>query len=708
MSEMNARHNDDEPMRAQIQRLVAARRLAEAGALCARLCQRRPRDPENWITLGRIQGELGAFPEAETSFRRALRLTAPRADIHYLLGKVQGLQGRLPQAAGSYGKALRLRPDFAEAHFGLGTVQQKLGHAEAAEKSYREALRLRPGYAQARFNLGTVLVKQDRWDEAERCYREVLQADPPLVEAHERLGHLYLARERAAEAEAAFRAALRVRPGDAETFFGLGNALYRQGKLGAAVEAYRRALERQPAHASACHNLAYALMTQGDVAEAMTWYRRALDLDPDLAGARGNYLLALNYLPGVSREAVYAEHCRWGARSGGHGGNGDARSRHRERRPDDPGRRLRIAYVSPDFRTHSVACFIEALLAHHDRREVEVFCYANLPCPDETTERLKALADHWAWIYGLDDEAAAARIRADGIDILVDLAGHTGHNRLALFARRPAPVQVSYLGYPNTTGLAAMDYRLTDAWADPPGETDAYYTERLVRLPRGFLCYTPPADAPPVGEIPSSRAGRVTFGSFNNLAKMTPEVVRLWARILRAVPDARLVLKNRALTDAATRERYAALFEAAGVARDRLDLRAWADSRAGHLAAYGGVDVALDTFPYNGTTTTCEALWMGVPVVTLAGDRHAGRVGLSLLHQVGLDAHVARDEDDYVAIAAALAGDAAARAALRAALRERMRASPLCDGGAFARDVEAAYRRMWQVRVKGEEQEPGA
>jgi predicted O-linked N-acetylglucosamine transferase (SPINDLY family) len=340
-----------------------------------------------------------------------------------------------------------------------------------------------------------------------------------------------------------------------------------------------------------------------------------------------------------------------------------------------------------------VAHFIEPLLRHHDRAAVEVYCYAHVPRPDAFTEKLRGLADAWRDVTGLPENEIAEQLRADGIDILIDLAGHTAVELLPVFARRPVPVQGTYLGYANTSGLTTMDFRLTDALADPPGVTDALHTETLVRLPRGFLCYAPPPEA----AEPFVCKGPLTFASFNYLAKATPEVVGLWARILKAVPGSRLILKSRPLSDPMAKERYLKLFEAHGIRADRLDLLGWIPAKDSHLVQYNRVHVALDPFPYNGTTTTCEALWMGVPVVTLAGRVHAARVGVSILSHVGFPELIARDHDEYVKIAAGLVQNTSRLAELRRTLRDRMRASPLLDGPGFARAVEGAYRERWRT-----------
>jgi predicted O-linked N-acetylglucosamine transferase (SPINDLY family) len=367
---------------------------------------------------------------------------------------------------------------------------------------------------------------------------------------------------------------------------------------------------------------------------------------------------------------------------------------------------LRIGYVSPDFWRHSCAHYVLPLFAGHDHNRYQIICYSDVRQPDSFTRRLQACADLWHDTYGLKDEALVELIRRDEVDILVDLNGHFAGTRLLAFARKPAPVQVTWLGYPNTTGLTTIDYRLVDPVTDPPGEADAYHSEALVRLSTGFLCYTPVPEAPEPAPAPCLEKGYVTFGSFNNMAKVTPEVIALWAAILQRVPTARLVLKSRQLDDAGTRRRFAALLHAHGIAEERFDLLPWSLRPDDHMGAYHGLDIALDPFPYNGTTTTCEALWMGVPVLSLMGDRHAGRVGASLLTTLGLSDWIATDPADYVDRAARLAADPAGLAELHRTLRARLVDSPLFNAAAFARMVEAAYRAMWQRWCAGQAPAP--
>ena len=353
---------------------------------------------------------------------------------------------------------------------------------------------------------------------------------------------------------------------------------------------------------------------------------------------------------------------------------------------------MRIGYVSGDFRRHSVANFLFPIFENHDRAAFQITCYNNNGWNDDVTERLMGAVDQWRRISGLDDETVAEMIAADGIDILVDLSGHTAHNRLSLFARQPAPVQVTWLGYPGSTGVEAIRYRLVDAITDPPGESDSYYCETLIRLEHGFLCYAPLDPAP----APVMRPARnpVRFGSFNNPAKLSPATLDLWGKLLQAVESSELVLKGRPFADPQVRRMLLKRFEARGIAEERIVLLEHMAAPDRHMAAYGEMDIALDPFPYNGTTTTCEALWMGVPVVTLLGDRHSSRVGASLLTRVGLEEMIAEDADGYIRRAADLAANQERRAALRATLRPAMQTSPLCDGAGFTRRLEAAYRQM--------------
>jgi protein O-GlcNAc transferase len=596
---------------------------------------------------------------------------------------------RLKEAETIYRQILAAEPNHIGSLTMLAAIGHQTRHHAAALALMERALALDPNLAASHYGRAVALHGLGRLVEAEAEFEQAITLKPDYVEAMHNLAALQQNTGRTAKAIETYRRVLAIRPDYADAYTNMGVALRDESRYAEAAESLRAALRLDPKHPESLNNLGVVLKAQGRTEEAVPFYEQALAVNPDYIGPLDNILMGMNYRPGPDGAAMLRAHRGWDERFG------------RPRAPaepvppndPDPERRLRIGYVSPDFRRHSVAYFFEPLLACHDPAEVETFCYSNDARGDEVTLRLNDKADHWRQVHARDEAAIAGLVR---IDILVDLAGHSSGNLLPVFARKPAPVQVTWLGYPNTTGLSAIDYRLTDAIADPPGAAEAFHSERLEYLPHGFLCYRPPDTAPPVGPLPALATGHVTFGSFNNLAKITPEVVAAWAAVLHRVPGSRLLLKAGAFGDAEGRARYVALFAAAGIPAERLDLVAQIPGTAAHLAAYDRLDIALDPFPYNGTTTTCEALWMGVPVLTLAGRLHAGRVGASLLVPLGLEAWIAADEDDYVAAAARLAANLPALAALRARLRPCLAQAPLCDAAGFARQMEAAYRRMWR------------
>jgi predicted O-linked N-acetylglucosamine transferase (SPINDLY family) len=591
----------------------------------------------------------------------------------------------------AYRQAIVIKPDYAEAHSNLGNALKDQGKLDEAIAAYHRAIAIKPDYAEVHSNLGNALRDQGKLGEAIAAHRQAIDIKPDYAEAHSNLGNALQDQGKLGEAIAAHRQAIGIKPDYAEAHYHLGNALKDQGKLDEAIAAYRQAIGIKPDLAEAYSNVGVALVGQGKLDEAIAAYRQAIGIKPDLAEAHSNLLVSLNYPDKSTADSLFAAHREWDERYGRQVSRPTAYANVRE-----AARRLKIGYVSPDFRDHSVAYFVEPLLKGHDRQAVEVFCYAEVKRPDTVTAHLQGLADHWLVTVGLSDEELAERIRAVGIDILVDLAGHTGNNRLRVFARKPAPVQVTWLGYPNTTGLEAIDYRLVDAVTDPVGEADAWASETLVRLEGGFLCYGGLKDAPEPTVPPCLKTGTVTFGSFNNPAKLSAATLDAWATLLSRLPQARLLLMGRPFGDVATRALFLARLDERGVAAERVELAAYLPGRVAHLAVYDRGDIALDPFPYNGATITCEALWMGVPVVTLRGDRHAGRVGASLLSQIGLTDLIADSVEEYVEIALALACNPGRLDELRRSLRPRMAASPLCDGRAFARKMEAAFRAMWQ------------
>jgi predicted O-linked N-acetylglucosamine transferase (SPINDLY family) len=666
-----------------------AGRLADAEGYYRRALVAQPDHGDALNMLGVLAHQVGRSDIAVDLIRQAIATDAAHAGYFSNLGCAFQGQGKLDEAIAAFRQAISLDPRLAQARCNLGDLLRLRGQPDDAAAACREAIRLDPNLAEAHCNLGLALQDRQDFDGAVAAFGDALRARPDYAEALCNLGLVLSHQGKLEEAANALRQAIRSKPDFAAAHAALGIALSRDGKPDEAIRACTEALRLQLDHAAAYCALGNALYVLGRPEEAIAAYRHAVALRPDISDGEARLLFCLNYSAGASPAELFSAHRAWDTR------HARALARPADGADRDADRRLRVGYVSPDFRSHSVAHFLEPLLRSHDRAEVEVTCYAEVNAPDVVTERFKQLADRWVPTVGTSDDALAAQIRDDGIDVLVDLAGHTFGNRLLAFARKPAPVQLTWLGYPNTTGLSAMDYRLVDAVTDPEGEADAFASETLVRLPRGFLCYDAPRDAPAPGSPPCLELGSVTFGSFNSPAKLSSTTLDAWAALLARVPTARLCLKGRAFADEGTRTFYLDKMRERGVGAKRIDLVVWVPE-PDHLPAYGRIDIALDTFPYNGTTTTCEALWMGVPVVTLRGDRHAGRVGASLLTQVGLTDMIAGSVEDYVAIAAGLAGDPARLSDLRRSLRPRLAASDLCNTGAFARKIEAAYRTMWR------------
>ena len=471
-----------------------------------------------------------------------------------------------------------------------------------------------------------------------------------------------------------------------------GEALEAAGDLAGAIDCFRACAHAWPSDLDARLALANALAEAWRVEECIPAFVDALSVAPRNAEVFSGLLLYSHYAAQVDARTLSDLHRDYGRLLSQLVPAPSERLYHNTA---DPERLLRIGYVSRNFSLHSVGYFVEPVIAGHARERYRVYCYYTHAQADETTQRISRLADVWRHVHADSPDALAQRVRDDRIDILVDLAGHTKLNHLAAFARRPAPVQVTWLGYPDTTGLDAIDYRITDAIADRPPLADTRHSERLLRVGPPFLCYRPPDNSPPVA--PREAEGPVVFGSCNVLHKVNLPLIALWARILKAVPGSRLLLKSRLLQSDEVVGRVLESFAAAGIAPDRLELRGWAPHRVEHLSAYHDIDIALDTYPYNGTTTTCEALWMGVPVITLAGDVHMSRVGASLITAAGFEDLVASDARAYVEAAVALARDPARRRALRSTMRERLRASPLLDHARFVDGLEAGLRLAWRT-----------
>jgi protein O-GlcNAc transferase len=525
--------------------------------------------------------------------------------------------------------------------------------------------------------------------EAEAACRHILRSQPNDPDALHLLALIAHQAGRHGIAMALVRKAIALDPSVPTYYNTLGLALLSQCKPTAAEASFRQALDIAPDDANTHLNRGSALIALGRVIEAEASFRQALTLKLAFLAAHSNLLFLMHYLPTCGREVLFAAGTDWGDRYatplvGTNLPHVNVR---------DPERRLRVGYVSADLHHHPVGHVLAAVLASHDKDQLETYCYNNNRYADHITARIFASADHWRNIKGIDDREVAAMIRADGIDVLVDLSGHTSGHRLLVFARKPAPIQATWLGYFDTTGLPAMDYIIADRFVCPEGD-ERFYTERILRLPDAFLCYVPP-ECVNMAPAPALSRGYVTFGCFNNIAKITPEVVALWGQICRAVPTARVCLKSAAFADAGVAERYRAMFATHGVSAERV-LLSTRSSYSDYLVAHNDVDIALDPFPYNGGATTCAALWMGVPVVALTGDRFVSRMGMSLLSAANCREFIAESPERYVEKAVALASDPDHLASVRAELRQRVIGSPLCDETRFTRGLEAAYRRMWR------------
>ena len=676
---------------ALIQQAVAARqagRLAEAATLFGKALASAPPQPQPLLLAAETLYRLGLLRSAEDAIAAACHLQPADPGANLLRGRILQARGQPDTALEAFERATAAQPADAMAWRFQATALLALGRQGEARALLAKADQLKPESASAYNEFGISLLAERRPAEAEFLFRHALGLDPGLVAAWQNLGAALAAQDRLDEAIHAERRAVERQPNSAAGWTNLAAFANAGGRFREARQAIQRAISLAPESADTQNNLANLRLDEGDAADARSVLERVLKNAPSHRSAGGNFLLARNYVDNQPATDWLAT----------------ARSIAGRLRPDapplphrstrDPRRRLRVGFVSADFRRHSCASFMEPLFAHWPRYELELFAYSDNIVDDEITLRLRGHADAWCPIATYGDIALAERISDDRVDILVDLAGHMAGNRLPAFALKPAPVQVSWLGYPDTTGLDAIDYRLTDAIADPPGQTQALHSETLWHLPRCFLAFGPEPASPDNDHEPDKDG--IVFGSFNHLPKVTPAVVAVWSRLLAAVPGSRLALKAKRLGEPETQDRYRRLFAEHAIDSDRLDLVGWRSAPADHLSLYRRVDIALDPFPYNGTTTTCEALHMGVPVVTLVGSRHASRVGASLLGAVGLEALVTTSIDEYVACAAALAQDSGQRQAISRQLRAGALASPLCDATGFARDFAAALRGMWK------------
>ena len=670
--------------------------LMEDGQLDAALAQhqdnirRMPGHAVAHNNLGNFFRKTSDTAKATECYERAIALDHGFALAHNNLGTLLRDNGQTTAAIESFQRALEIHPDFAEAHYNLGTTLLGIGRRDEALRHFERAVELKPGFANPFINLGNLHKDAGRLDQAIACYDRVIALGVDMAKANNNIGAILLEQRKIPAAIARFSEAIRLDPQLVEAYNNKGNAHSDLGEIEQAETAYRQALSIRPDYAEAMNNLAGNLKGQGRNDEAIENYRAAVATKPDLVSAHNNLIMMLGYAD-VPHEVV-VDQARLFDRD-----ISAALLRHRPFGNDiDPDRKLRIGYVSGDFRSHAVNYFFEPLLTHHDKRHFEIFAYTTTSEEDEVTARLKPHFDRWQNIRYLDDDAAADLIESDAIDILIDMSGHMAANRLLVFARKPAPVQATWLGFTTTTGVSAIDYRITDLHTDPVGMTERYNTETLLRLPKSFCCYEPRRDIPaPIDHVPSDDNGYVTFGCFNNFSKVTDRTLKRWAEILERVTDSRLLLEIIGIDGPDFKAQTLARLARLGLPVDRVILEP--RKRSNQYVLYDRIDIALDPFPFNGGTTTLDALWMNVPVVALAGGYFTARLCASILENIGLPELIATDEDGYVARAVALAADLDRRRALRRDLRQMMARSPMMDFSSFARDIETAYREMWHI-----------
>jgi protein O-GlcNAc transferase len=598
--------------------------------------------------------QAGKFLEAEIIYQEILAQFPDHADALHLLGVLYKQKSQNQLAADLIGKAIALNPSSPIYFNNMGSVLLALGRPDEAVEAYRSALKLKSDYAQAHNNLGNALKEQGHIDIAIDCYHTALKYKPDLPEAYNNLGIVLQTVRRFDQAVDAYHTAIRLRPDYAEAQNNLGSALKNQGRWTAAIAASRKAVQIDPTYTVAASNLVYDMQ----------------------------------FHPDFDAKAIHEELCRWNRQH--------AEPLKRFIKPHsnnrDPDRRLKIGYVSPDFRHHPVGYNLLPLLELHDHLKFEIFCYSTVIRPDALTKRMQLATDAWRNILGNSDEQVTEMIRNDHIDILVDLSLHMEGNRLLVFARKPAPIQVTFMGYPGSTGLDTIDYRLTDPHLDPPGMDDAYYSEESIRLPNTFWCYDPLAEEPYVNELPAIKNGYVTFGCLNNFCKVNDGVFKLWTQVLTTVPHSHLIILA---PEGHARQWMLDQFSQDGIAPERIEFTDL-QPRQEYLKLYHRIDIGLDTQPYNGHTTNLDSFWMGVPVVSLAGRTAVGRGGKSVLTNLGMPELIAQTFQHYVEIAVKLASDLLKLREIRETLRQRMQKSPLMDAKRFTGNIEVVYRDMWR------------
>ena len=665
-------------------------RLQEAKALYEQLHQEKPDHSDVLHLLGVVEAQLNNVPKAIELIKKAIELNPKQAAYYGNLANIYKSQQQFDKAIANYQHAVLLAPNYLDAYNQMGIIFSTLGKLSEAVSCFRQTQAIDPNNAEGHNNLGIVLRRQGKFKEAIECYEQALKLRPTYAEAHINLGIALEYQNRLGEAARCYNKAIHCNPNLSEAHNNLGNVLRLQGKLTEAAKCYEQALKLHPNYLDAAANLGGILKDRGLIDEAIQYYRQVLTNYPHVPSMHSNLVFTLNYSATLDRASILAEHEHFYQQ---HAANLTSLELLHQNSPE-PNKKLKIGYVSGDFRSHSASYFTLPILKQHNHEKFDIYCYYTENRKDQVTETIKQLADHWLDCAHFSDDALAQRIREDQIDILVDLSGHTAGNRLLVFARKPAPVQVTYMGYPSTTGIKTIDYRITDYYLDPEGTI--YGPEKPLHMPADLICYMPPDNTPSVNELPAKQKGYITFGCFNHYYKLNQPLLEVWAKILQRVPNAKLLLKSKVLAnDSETQHYLETQLLLLGIATERLIIED-ADPVPQHLNAYHQIDIALDSHPYNGGTTTCEALWMGIPVVTWVGDIPPARVGLAHLSSLGLQELVAHTPEEYINICVNLANDWEQLNQLRQTLRQTMQTSPLMDATTFTQALEKRYRQVWQ------------
>jgi len=643
--------------------------------------------------LGAALKELGDYQEAAQACRRAIALNPKQvsAETYNNLGVVLKEQDKSAEAMENYRRALAIQPNFAEVYSNMGEILKEQGDIEAAIEHYQKALAINPQLANAHNNLGVALRVQKKWDDAAASYQQALRFDPKHAKAYFNFSSLLFVRGFLAEAAKCCAQAIKSKPEFIKSYLLLSEILLYQGKLKESIETCQQALQVDKKCSEAYSIMGACYFRLGQWEAVRENYRQALNLNPKQHEAHSGLLMAMSYSPKYDAQAIYNEHLRFAKQHAA-----QVHIQPHQNNPE-PHRRLKIAYLSPDYHDHPTVTFMEAIWQNHDRSEFELLAYANVTVGDKVTKRLQDHFDQWHDLVGKSDEEAANLIREHQVDILIDLTGHAANNRILVFARKPAPIQVAYLGYPATTGLSTMDYKLTDSVIDPPGE-EKYHTEQLFRLPTYRIVQLQPEESPTVNELPALQAGHIMLASFNNFLKVSEQAIQLWANILIALPSAQLKIVHRDGDNPKTQADIKKLFTQLGVDEQQL-IVIGRQPFYDYLQLHNTVDLALDPFPHMGGTTTFLSLWMGVPVITLMGKISAAR-GASPQLALGLTQCIANTPEQYIENVVYFANHLTELNEIRINLRDQMIQSPLMDAVGFTRTLEKAYREMWQKWCK--------